>query len=985
MKLYALTLLLILTNFCLYSQRWEQTFNQFPVDGECAFGLQATPDGGLLMLGSRGFNGQESHISYLQKIDEDGKIQWKRDLVTSGAIKFIVLSDGNYAMLSRNKDVSDNLSFFYTLFQPNGTIIKTDSVRADGSTDLKAWALAPIHTGLSIGGFVVGARSTYAPSNYETAFLRTYTANGDPSNVFRTYYASDSLIIRDVVQLADGKFYAVGFNHYPFQTDADPVWFKMDDNGHMEPNWVKVWDDTDPNVISNDAFHDIAPTLDGNMWVLGLKDAVLGPDYSQLYLKKINISGEEIYTKFIADHISNIDFVGYDHSKIVPLPDGGAAILFETYVPDITGEDFSLARVDAAGNVLWIKHYGREKRFTESPFDLALMSNGGFALAGWFNDELFETNDAYVIRTDQNGDVYTNHVHGQVYADLNGNCSKESSEPPLAGWLLRLERPGQSTYTTLTGLDGRYTMPADAGTSQVRIIPAANFWQPCQSLQNISMGLAFDSLEVDFGVKKLTDCPQLEVDIATQYLRRCFSSNYTVTYANRGTVNVPNATVKIELDPDLQFLYSNGNWTYLGNNVFEFALGTLEIGQVGTFFIRVKVVCDANLGATHCTKATISPSTTCAVDNWSGASIGVEGNCNNTTIDFRVKNKGSGNITQTVEYIIIEDQVIYRQGQILNLPTNQDTIIKVPANGATWRIETTQEPFHPGNSLPSVAVESCGTDAQGNSSTGFITLFPEDDNDPYVSIDCTENIGSFDPNDKQGLPKGLDTEHFIYPNTDIEYMIRFQNTGTDTAFAVVIKDTLTSLLDVNSIRPGASSHAYTFDIMGENVLKFSFADIMLPDSNVNEELSHGFVKFTAKHRADIQLGSVIRNAAAIYFDFNVPVITNETWHTVDTGFVEKTTISIKSTQKSTVLGLEIYPNPIHNRAWMVLPSEVTAANNLSRNLQIRMVNVQGNLVFEQRFSGEKLLFERKGLAEGVYFLELLDGNEVKAVGKILIK
>jgi hypothetical protein len=466
MKQIALTLFLTLMFFSVFSQRWEQTFNQFPIDGECAFGVHATADGGLLMLGSRGFNGQNAQVSYLQKLDSEGKIQWKKDIATSGAVKFTALTGGNFALLSRNKDSNDNFVFFYTLFQPNGIILKTDSIRADGSTSLKAWALAPIYTGLSNGGFVVGARSTLP--GLETAYLRTYDAFGDPRNVFPTYqFNSDSLIIRDVVQLGDGNFYAIGFNNYPFQTDADPVWFKMENNGHMDSTWVKIWDDPNPNNDTHETFQDIAPTLDGNMWVLSLKDADLGPDFSQLYFKKLNTSGEEIYSKFLADHISNVDFAGYDRSKIVPLPDGGAVILFETFIPDLTGEDFSLARVNANGSLLWIKHYGREKRFTESPFDLTLMPDGGFAIAGWFNDELYDTNDAYVIRTDQNGDVYTNHVHGLVYADLNSNCLKDANEPPLAGWMVRLERQGQNPFNTITGLDGRYSIPADLGASQL--------------------------------------------------------------------------------------------------------------------------------------------------------------------------------------------------------------------------------------------------------------------------------------------------------------------------------------------------------------------------------------------------------------------------------------------------------------------------------------------------------------------------------------
>ncbi len=74
----------------------------------------------------------------------------------------------------------------------------------------------------------------------------------------------------------------------------------------------------------------------------------------------------------------------------------------------------------------------------------------------------------------------------------------------------------------------------------------------------------------------------------------------------------------------------------------------------------------------------------------------------------------------------------------------------------------------------------------------------------------------------------------IEPMTPIDYQIRFQNTGTDTAFTVVIRDTLSSWLDVESFKVGISDHTFRTDFEGSNILKFTFDHILLPDSNVNE-------------------------------------------------------------------------------------------------------------------------------------------------------
>ncbi|MBK9629212.1 MAG: DUF11 domain-containing protein [Flavobacteriales bacterium] len=104
-------------------------------------------------------------------------------------------------------------------------------------------------------------------------------------------------------------------------------------------------------------------------------------------------------------------------------------------------------------------------------------------------------------------------------------------------------------------------------------------------------------------------------------------------------------------------------------------------------------------------------------------------------------------------------------------------------------------------------------------------------------------------------------------------MIRFQNTGTDTAFNVVVTDTLPSTLDPATISLVTASHANTWSLQGQGTLKFILPNILLPDSNVNEPMSHGLISFRIRPKQPLTAGTVIENIANIYFDFNPPVIT----------------------------------------------------------------------------------------------------------------
>ncbi len=145
-----------------------------------------------------------------------------------------------------------------------------------------------------------------------------------------------------------------------------------------------------------------------------------------------------------------------------------------------------------------------------------------------------------------------------------------------------------------------------------------------------------------------------------------------------------------------------------------------------------------------------------------------------------------------------------------------------------------------------------------------------------------EVVGSFDPNEKMVFPAGQGLNGLITRQDSVlKYVVHFQNTGNFSASFVAIRDTLDTDLDITSFKPGAASHDYRTQIMGENVLVFLFDPIDLPDSSANFEASNGFVSFYIKQKKNLADGTVFNNRAAIYFDFNEPVITNTTVNTLD--------------------------------------------------------------------------------------------------------
>ena len=117
-----------------------------------------------------------------------------------------------------------------------------------------------------------------------------------------------------------------------------------------------------------------------------------------------------------------------------------------------------------------------------------------------------------------------------------------------------------------------------------------------------------------------------------------------------------------------------------------------------------------------------------------------------------------------------------------------------------------------------------------------------------------------------------------------------------------------------------------FEFLPGGVAQFTFDNIMLPDSNINEAASHGFVSFKINQTVNNPVGSVIYNSAAIYFDFNAPIITNETFHTIHDPWIEIFQIA---TEEIPVLpNVMVYPNPFQHSARIELPDVSKGARSI---------------------------------------------------------
>lgn len=218
---------------------------------------------------------------------------------------------------------------------------------------------------------------------------------------------------------------------------------------------------------------------------------------------------------------------------------------------------------------------------------------------------------------------------------------------------------------------------------------------------------------------------------------------------------------------------------------------------------------------------------------------------------------------------------------------------------------------------------------------------------------CYSSIvtGSYDPNDKAVQPMGIDTPGYIETNVDeFTYTIRFQNTGTAPAHNVYVTDTLDAMLDRNTLQVLSASHAYNVEFYQNDVVRFRFDNIMLPDSNVNEPESHGFIQFKINTANTPQLTETVENTANIYFDYNEPVITNTTLNTY---------ADFSSVEYDEGMEFQLYPNPTNGMLFTTLQESVT----------YKIIDLEGKMIINGRLNAFEGI-NVNHLSNGLYFLEV---------------
>jgi len=244
--------------------------------------------------------------------------------------------------------------------------------------------------------------------------------------------------------------------------------------------------------------------------------------------------------------------------------------------------------------------------------------------------------------------------------------------------------------------------------------------------------------------------------------------------------------------------------------------------------------------------------------------------------------------------------------------------------------------------------------------------FPANNSDSLSQI----VVGSYDPNDKTEAHGGKIAMDTFTENDFLTYTIQFENTGTASAEFIRVEDLLDASLNPESVAMLNASHPYNMRRMG-NKLIWNFYNVNLPPTSTNPTQSHGFIQFKIKPTAGYAVGTMIPNAADIYFDYNPPIVTD----TFQTEFVE--TLATTSFDAN---GFYMYPNPAKSFVNLGLKDTTESIAN------INVYNVLGKSVRTiSDIDATQMNFDVSTLTKGIYFVEITTKNQLKITKKLVIQ
>lgn len=644
---------------------------------------------------------------------------------------------------------------------------------------------------------------------------------------------------------------------------------------------------------------------------------------------------------------------------------------------DFTG-NIVLRKINTQGNVVWSQSFPDSNGFIR--FNRLYYNDKRFLFWNWDNLSSFQgvhlLGSPNWIWLDKN----KSSISGSIFPDFNADCNlNKPTEYTIPNVIVR--NKAENTYAIIN--DSNYTIyifEKDTAVLEVVNLDGSLYTSCGKNSITLNMSSNNDTSGIDFPIrsKKSGHCINI-ISFSSGLLRPGRWGDYQLNFQNNAFDTAYNAYIEIELDMStIDSIVSPYAFSQIGN-ILKFNLGHIKPFGYGAISYSIKLKTSVVIGSSQCHRAKVFPHCSLYPSNgYDGSDIKASVKClGNNTVELELENAGSQNQAQRGKLAIYQDESLLKQDSFkMDKGTSSKFQYQLDDN-KVFTAEVYSSNAHPVTPILIRHQDLCANKRPIISNNPVVNFYSHDEAKEYEES-CRIVQGSYDPNVKSVQPSGFLSEHYTANGTELKYRIDFQNTGTDTAFRVVLVDTLSSYLDIASFVPGVSSHPYSVEFGGRAV-KFIFDPIRLIDSGTNEPASHGYVHFKIKHIAGISPKTKIENKADIYFDYNAPIRTNTVFNTIfDTIqiYVPKGGSAIVENDKTSVI---VFPNPMTDKFFIQMSEPV-------KDLSIEIYDMQGRLIKTASSPNNQTIeVSAQGMTKGIYHIRVLSGEKLVVVKKVMVE
>ncbi len=236
-----------------------------------------------------------------------------------------------------------------------------------------------------------------------------------------------------------------------------------------------------------------------------------------------------------------------------------------------------------------------------------------------------------------------------------------------------------------------------------------------------------------------------------------------------------------------------------------------------------------------------------------------------------------------------------------------------------------------------------------------------------INTYCSRILSSYDPN-QMTVYNTISAQDTFFTKVDSQlYKIDFQNTGTFAAKTVRLETRISEDLDLRTFKFLGSSHEADIQFYNERTLVVTFENINLPDSTANLAESQGAFMYRIEPMDDVAEDTRIYSHADIYFDYNLPIRTNDALAWID---------KLGSGSTIGTLSFNVYPNPTSGEIWI----DGLDSNDGHR---YELMALDGSIIELGDLKTGGNLLDLSSYTKGLYFIRIISGKGDSGVSKVI--